>query len=1281
MKYYKSENDQHSTDLYTKEYIIKEDHIDFNNEFIKFDNFELSKGIIKIYILLNQRIIESNIKLIPNYFIVKLNQMKLIKNYLEVAWNYINDIKLRFKFKVSIAENQNNNANNKLISKDRNDKDGSTSIKDRVKLLNNRPNANKYILGTEPNEKKDIPKKLIIHPNLLDKEGKIRIITSQDKINKKTLTDRKNFTYNNNKEKEKEIQKYLFGKEGEEAIKKKHVQKMKVKEIPINSKKINDQKQPTALTSVLQSLQNPKSKYEQELKQMKHGNAPVKISLGTKIKNFAGTISPGRNQVMVKPISGEINVPQNKSDKVVKNNNVDKIDNMNIKKSKTDKEMLNRNYSAGVKKVKKVYQDKYNTSNAPKHFIEIKDKKKEYYKQEYCNLEPIDYAEHLQHLIISKNQIERETFCEGFFIASFPLTGGEVIENSQSFPSPCGHQECSTFPAMKPEIIMRYPLNDTQNLELNNLAATICFPTGIKVCYSEEDPTNMIDDYFTSITNQKGERYYMMTYHFYQKISNSEYTKKYEMHPLKNHLMKFGDSYLTLSDEGFTEKIIKKVQETLELCQELGFRDYVYVPFCLCLISRYPYAYEMTKCLQSIFNVISEEKIIRFNKYNFKINDLIMYLINSIPIPIEKLTKVEFFIPFFDKGITIQCPKIDDINIVNINYIRLIELFSIDNILIILRLLLLEKKILFIDDDYTRLSEITDAFISLLYPFRWIHTYIPIMSDQMIKYLEAFLPFLNGIHSSLMPLVSNEFNSGEIDETDYVFLIYNKEGKIDLSSSLQKKKKKASKYIQTTVPALPSSVEKKLRNKLTEIKDSYSSETKQFQKSYSGVTDPVYNNKYDLKIRDAFIQMFVEMFKDYPKYMCFLDRDVVFNKNSFMKSVDKHDKNFYNEFFDTQIFQVFTQSIFNNECDYFNNLIKTDENDKNDFRGIPLDVKVEKIYIIPPAYLGTKEKDNKSIETFISKHYQENIDNNIVNKDNNGILLPSFRVINSVKEISNDDYLNDKCLIYTLPNQVRVSMERSLLRDSSTKILQSIKSNSFSIDEIEIFKKTPSNLGFVDELNEREKDEIKEIIKDYLRNIFTSAKIEYNDPKIKSEILSILKKSFGREFFVSLLSSNLKNIVLLQPNSFSFLGFLIYNVIVEILKVAETKKVLTELYLLIKSAMYFGLEYKGKTKTLFETMKEKIKDYPKFNQKNFWYIWYEKEIKSKKDKGDAIKQKIILDICSKMLELEKDKIIIKDIIDDLNNKAFGDKSEMGTQTQKMYMKKITEAKYTLKDKK
>ena len=126
-------------------------------------------------------------------------------------------------------------------------------------------------------------------------------------------------------------------------------------------------------------------------------------------------------------------------------------------------------------------------------------------------LEPTTYGQFLRE---EKNRgvkhPYRETFCEGFFIASFPQKDGKVIEMSQSFPSPCKHEECSKFPSMKPEIIFRYPLKDTKTLELNNLAATICFPTGIKVCYNQNDTPCDIKDYVTSITNQKGERYYII---------------------------------------------------------------------------------------------------------------------------------------------------------------------------------------------------------------------------------------------------------------------------------------------------------------------------------------------------------------------------------------------------------------------------------------------------------------------------------------------------------------------------------------------------------------------------------------------------------------------------------------------------------------------------------------------------------------------------------------------------------------------------------------------------
>ena len=85
-----------------------------------------------------------------------------------------------------------------------------------------------------------------------------------------------------------------------------------------------------------------------------------------------------------------------------------------------------------------------------------------------------------------------------------------------------------------------------------------------------------IIDYVSSITNQKGERYYMMTYHFYIKMDTEYYNKQYEENPLKYNLRKFGDAFIGLSEEELTEDIINVIQENLEFSQELGFRDYVF---------------------------------------------------------------------------------------------------------------------------------------------------------------------------------------------------------------------------------------------------------------------------------------------------------------------------------------------------------------------------------------------------------------------------------------------------------------------------------------------------------------------------------------------------------------------------------------------------------------------------------------------------------------------------------------------------------------------------------
>ena len=843
----------------------------------------------------------------------------------------------------------------------------------------------------------------------------------------------------------------------------------------------------------------------------------------------------------------------------------------------------------------------------------------------------------------------RETFCEGFFIASFPEKNGKVVEMSESFPSPCRHEECSKLPAMKPEIIFRYPLQDTKTLELNNLAATICFPTGIKVCYNEVDGPNPIKDYVTSITNQKGERYYMMTYHFYLKYDIDDYQKKYEEHPLKYNLSKFADAYTSLSEEELTEDKINEIQELLLFSQELGNRDIIFVPFCICLISKYPYVKEMQKCLNSIYTILNQNE----ENSPIIINDLITYLIHAIPIP-SKNTNVNFLIPYQKNCIELDCPKLEDINIMSASATELLKNFSIDNLVVIFRLLITEKKILLIDEDYERLSKVSDGLISILYPFQWIHTYIPIMSDQMLKYLETFLPFLNGINKSLMPFVEKVFRDGEIQEDDEVFLIYISEDKdkIRLSSSIRGIKKKVDKYISDNVPQLPTPLEKDLKNKLKKAKAELDSKSQ-------NTTQDI--QRLELKIRDAFIDLFVEMFHDYAQYLSFLEEDTVFNKPLFMEKQQKNYEKFYNEVLDTQLFQQFTQNVVNDEVGYFNTKIAKRENKEESKE--KKNKEILKRYYINPKFLNLESDLNmKKLEQELNKKYP--FDEN----DKNIVPILEKSII-----IKDNKYNENQCKIYMTPEEKELSKEKKEENKTKKKVIVA-KTNKIS-EKLKALK-LDANEKFISKNNmsEKEQENMKELIKDYVVKIFKSEEIEW-EAREKTELMNKLNTSFGRDFFISLLSKNTLNVILLKDNSFHLLFQLIYNCIINTLKLEETNEILNDLVLLIKSTKYFGITEFASNYTMFEKYKIKIQDVPKIRQDNFWEIWYETEISKKKDAKVEDKQQIIYDICQTLIQLELPKSMVKKLTDNINIKQFGKGTDLQKKTFEVFIKFIINAKY------
>ena len=864
-------------------------------------------------------------------------------------------------------------------------------------------------------------------------------------------------------------------------------------------------------------------------------------------------------------------------------------------------------------------------------------------KEDYDNiLSSTSYDLYLKEQNELKNNNEdyiiRETFCSGFFITSFPTKNASIFEKSENLPAPCSHKACSVLKAMKPEIIMRYPLKDTEEVEINNMAATLCFPTGIKLCHSENElkPCKM-DDYLTLITNRLGERLYIMTFHFYLKMKMVEFDKKYEKYPLKFKLVELNQKIKEI-DFDKIDDLTFNVFEEMKICKEFESRVNVHIPYCLALISKYPYVKQMKQSIKCIFKII--EKQVKDN--NLQLNELLMYLIHSIPIP-NINSFIKFPLPYISMEeqinkknnlIMIEPPKFKDMNILNCNICELLNIFRIKNIIRIFRLLLFEKKIVFIDDDYSRLSNVMNSFLSLIYPFHWVHVYIPIMTIPMIKYLETFLPFLIGMHSSFIPHIKTIL-SKNTNEKEQVYLIFVGEDKIRISDFFKEDKKmRKSHFLHKNLTNLPIWAYILLDHLLKGIKSKMKSiKNEEIQ-------------QLNFEIQNSFIEIFVEMFANYSKYIYRVGDDSIFNRNLFLSKRNVFEKKFFNEFLETQMFLQFKDEILGDGFEYFK--LKVSERNSDYNNEILRQTILEKT--------RTVVNDNiQEIKLYVINHQFKTIIKEEKEEKKKGNSNDNY-IITYLNSFENEEYDYSKCIIYLVPTFQTIGV---MVKESKA-IDQKSNNNNYNLKKS--IKKTEE---------EKKKQfqiyKIQEQIKDYTLQIFKSD-ININENDLKNIIKMLTNEEIARESFIKLISKNISKVVILPKNSFDALYQLIYEtLLVLILQLESSDHLFKDGVLLVKSMMNYGKEEKGKIVTIWDLCKEKLMENTLIYEQKFWNEWYFFEINNNMNlNGDLlndVKSEAMISISKTMKELNIDKSVIIYYTDQLMKKNFGKDLDLIQRTQ------------------
>ena len=150
-------------------------------------------------------------------------------------------------------------------------------------------------------------------------------------------------------------------------------------------------------------------------------------------------------------------------------------------------------------------------------------------------------------------------------------------------------------------------------------------------------------------------------------------------------------------------------------------------------------------------------------KKNIDILNYLMFNYNLLIPPNHCL----FELKYKYSSVNMYFPSVTEVpTMLNDSNIKL--LFSVMNTSIIIKLyccLLTERKIVLVSETPTLLYKICNGLFKLIFPFEWMHTFIPVIDEEQIDLLEAPVPYVIGLVS-----VVNNLNELSTRFTESVFV-------------------------------------------------------------------------------------------------------------------------------------------------------------------------------------------------------------------------------------------------------------------------------------------------------------------------------------------------------------------------------------------------------------------------------------------------------------------------------------------------------------------------------
>uniref|UniRef100_A0ABI7Y493 DENN domain containing 4A n=1 Tax=Felis catus TaxID=9685 RepID=A0ABI7Y493_FELCA len=473
----------------------------------------------------------------------------------------------------------------------------------------------------------------------------------------------------------------------------------------------------------------------------------------------------------------------------------------------------------------------------------------------------------------------------------------------------------------KAGLICRYPQEDYESFSLPESVPLFCLPMGATIeCWppNSKYPLPVFSTFV--LTGASAEKVYGAAIQFYEPYSEENLTEKQRL------LLGLASSADGKSDSSKT----------------------IHTNKCICLLSHWPFFDAFRKFLTFLYRYsISGPHVLPIEKH-------ISHFMHKVPFPSPQRPRILVQLSPHDNLILSQ-PVSSPLPLSGGKFSTLLQNLGPENAVTLLVFAVTEHKILIHSLRPSVLTSVTEALVSMIFPFHWPCPYVPLCPLALADVLSAPCPFIVGIDSRYFDLYDPPPDVSCVD--------------LDTNTISQTGDKK-----NVAWKILPKKPCKNLMNTLNNLHQQLAK--LQQRPRDDGLMDLAMNDydfnsgkrlhMIDLEIQEAFLCFMASILKGYRSYLrpitqapseTATDASSLFALQAFLRSRDRSHQKFYNMMTKTQMFIRFIEECsFVSDKDaslaFFDDCVdKVDMDKSGEMRLIELDESFKSehtVFVTPP---------------------------------------------------------------------------------------------------------------------------------------------------------------------------------------------------------------------------------------------------------------------------------------------------------------------------------------------